>query len=146
MNRLLCSNPPLPPPSPAPLSSQGVTEAGLLASVCKRYRTVKTLFIKPPPARKEGPAPASSTAEGGPASDSSFVEITFAGPQPSENCGALLCLLLGGDSVQAWPVELPRGRKRKSAVSTEAADDAISGAQRLFSVFFPQTFLPYPGY
>ncbi len=46
-----------------------------------------------------------------------LVEVQFAGPQPSAGCGALLCLLLGGSSVEARPVELPRGRKRKKAPS-----------------------------
>ena len=108
-----------------------------MSSVCKRYRTIKTLVIK-----ADGFAPASTTCsppgkKTAPASDADpavvFIEITFAGPQPSENCGALLCLLLGGDSVQAWPVALPRGRKRKNtavslpAAAVEAADeDAVS--------------------
>lgn len=124
-----------------------MTEADLLASVCKRYRTVKTLVVKPadfapastcaPPGKKHaGPA---SDADPSDSSSRSFVEITFAGPQPSENCGALLCLLLGGDSVQAWPVELPRGRKRKNAVpitsaAEQAADDAASEGVRTISL------------
>eukprot|EP00903_Cladosiphon_okamuranus_P017699 g16298.t1 len=126
-------------------TNHGITEADLLTSVCKRYRTVKTLFIK-----ADGLAPASGAAscalegkkaeksrkvKATPASDReptavTFVEITFAGPQPSENCSALLCLLLGGDSVQAWPVELPRGRKRKNTVASTceeaAGEDVIS--------------------
>lgn len=138
----------LPLPSRRRLASQGVTEANLLASVCKRYRTVKTLIIKP-----DGlVAPASTCAnatpqqplgkKAAPASDSdssstTFVEITFAGPQPSENCGALLCLLLGGDSVQAWPVELPRGRKRKNTGSStsEASAEEISEGRTFYSIF-----------
>ena len=50
-----------------------------------------------------------------------LVEVHFAGPQPSVGCGALLRSLLGGESVEAWPIELPRGRKRKDGVAEEGA-------------------------
>lgn len=54
-----------------------------------------------------------------------LVEVQFTGPQPSEGPGALLCDLLCGSGIEARPVELPRGRKkrsRKSAASSEASD------------------------
>lgn len=107
-----------PPPSPFARHTHtaGITEADLLASVCHRYSTVQKLLVKP----------TSSPERKADLDAAVLVEIRFAGPQPSESCGALLCLLLGGDSVQAWPVELPRGRRRKSTVTIEEAKDAAA--------------------
>lgn len=101
-----------------PVHTADITGADLLSLVCRRYSTVKKLVVKPAPAETERNTDA-APREGAAVS----VQIRFAGPQPSESCGALLCLLLGGDSVQARPVELPRGRKRKYSMSAEANDD-----------------------
>lgn len=64
--------------------------------------------------------------EANPAADRNvLVEVQFTGPQPSEGPGALLCDLLCGSSVEAKPVELPRGRKKRprtDAASSEASD------------------------
>ncbi|CAB1102111.1 unnamed protein product [Ectocarpus sp. CCAP 1310/34] len=75
---------------------------------------------RPPPAARQQDsssnfpiADAAAAADGG----GMLVEIQFAGPQPSEGCGALLCNLLRGSSVEARAVELPRGRKKKIATS-----------------------------
>lgn len=135
-----------PPAAPCPTTvdltcPSAVTGADLLASVCERYTTVKRLVVKPGllapasgtsvPASAERSASASAAAASpqqqqtdlDPNTPSScvLVEIQFAGPQPSERCGALLCHLLGGDSVDARPMELPRGRKKRS---TRLEDDA----------------------
>ncbi|CAN0228996.1 unnamed protein product, partial [Hapterophycus canaliculatus] len=118
-----------------------ITEARLLASVHERYTTVKRLVLRSaagvvaPASPQRGTAssrlhvdesspPASpSPSPAGPLASSSavLVEIQFAGPQPSEGCGALLCHLLRGVSVKAWPLELPRGRKKKAARSSDEA-------------------------
>ncbi|CAN0011401.1 unnamed protein product [Scytosiphon promiscuus] len=119
-----------------------ITEARLLASVHERYTTVKRLVLRPAagaaatpspqraatasasrldPAEPSGPDPHPGTRSPAPptgprvSSSAVLVEIQFAGPQPSEGCGALLCHLLRGASVKAWPLELPRGRKKKAA-------------------------------
>lgn len=94
---------------PCTTTTAGITGADLLASVCHRYSTVKKLVVKPTSSTERTAADPRFGA-------ALLVEICFAGPQPSESCGELLCLLLGGDSVQAWPVELPRGRKRKNTI------------------------------
>lgn len=91
------------------------TEVELLASVRERYTTVKRLVVRP------GKAPGSPADGGG---RNLVVEVQFTGPQPSEGPGALLCDLLCGTSVQAKPVELPRGRKKRARTdaSSEASD------------------------
>lgn len=93
-------------------------ESDLLSSVRERYTTVKRLVITP--VSKAGVSRATDTR-----SADVLVEVQFTGPQPSEGPGALLCDLLCGVSVDAQPVELPRGRKKRprvDAVSSEASD------------------------
>lgn len=51
---------------------------------------------------------------GVPMTTSICIEVEFAGPQPSQGPGALLCELLAGTSVEAKPVHLERGRKKKA--------------------------------
>lgn len=130
-----------PPEKNKSADRSDITEARLLASVHERYTTVKRLVLRPgaggaapaspqrattsssrldlaessaPASAPTIPSPPSST---GPRASSSavLIEIQFAGPQPSEGCGALLCHLLRGAAVKAWPLELPRGRKKKVA-------------------------------
>ncbi|CAN0001006.1 unnamed protein product, partial [Pylaiella littoralis] len=132
--------------------NHGVTEADILASLCEGYTTVKKLVVRPgliapasqasvPASEPSGSALSSAAAPPPPAppasassprpqtcpTSSSFVlvEVQFVGPQPSERCGALLCQLLGGDSVDARPMELPRGRK-KSRTSTLEDNASLS--------------------
>ena len=112
----------LPPPPTKPRTKiAGVTGAEILPLVRHRYSTVKRLDLTPASRFSQhyssAAASASPPAESGADSLTTtvLVEVQFAGPQPSAGCGALLCLLLGGDSVEARPVELPRGRKRKNA-------------------------------
>ena len=98
------------PPKQTPHRA-GVTGAEVLALVRHRYSTIRRFVLKPAP-----PPPATGRSGAGGADltpATVLVEVHFAGPQPSAGCGELLCLLLGGDSVRAQPVELPRGRKRK---------------------------------
>ena len=60
-----------------------------------------------------------------------LVEVQFTGPQPSEGPGALLCDLLCGSGIEARPVELPRGRKKRArsdAGSSEASDSGERAA------------------
>ncbi|CAM9413302.1 unnamed protein product, partial [Hapterophycus canaliculatus] len=101
------------------------TELQLLASVRERYTTVKRLVVRPAAGRADG------------SSDRNIVvEVQFTGPQPSEGPGALLCDLLGGVSVEAKPVELPRGRKKRARMDTaspEASDSDVEdgGSKRM---------------
>lgn len=93
-----------------------MSEAELLASVRERYTTVKRLVVRPASTHST----VSSTQD-----RNVLVEVQFTGPQPSEGPGALLCDLLCGAGVEAKPVELPRGRKKRSrtdAASSEASD------------------------
>lgn len=101
-------------PSPFSLSLvTTATEVELLASVRERYTTVKRLVVRP--------GRASRSTTGG---RNVVVEVQFTGPQPSEGPGALLCDLLCGTAVEAKPVELPRGRKKRARTdaSSEASD------------------------
>eukprot|EP00903_Cladosiphon_okamuranus_P011771 g11065.t1 len=99
------------------VTTSAATEAELLASVRERYTTVKRLVVRP------GKASERTTDAG----RNVVVEVQFTGPQPSEGPGALLCDLLGGTSVEAKPVELPRGRKKRARIdaSSEASDSDI---------------------
>lgn len=67
--------------------------------------------------------PASASTDG----RNLVVEVQFTGPQPSEGPGALLCDLLGGASVEAKPVELPRGRKKRARTDTASSEASDSG-------------------
>lgn len=99
-----------------------VKESELLSSVRERYTTVKRLVVTPALSKAGGNL---TTPEGVGSATDVFVEVQFTGPQPSEGPGALLCDLLCGGSVDAQPVELPRGRKkrpRSDAASSEASD------------------------
>lgn len=96
-----------------------VKESELLASVRERYTTVKRLVVTAAKLALQDDF-SSSTAR-----RDVLVEVQFTGPQPSEGPGALLCDLLCGVSVDARPVELPRGRKKRArtgAASSEASD------------------------
>ena len=93
----------------------------MLGSVRERYTTVKRLVVRPGSASTRTPADGSRNV---------VVEVQFTDPQPSEGPGALLCDLLCGTSVEAKPVELPRGRKKR------ARTDASSEASDSGEVFF----------
>lgn len=93
------------------------TEVELLASVRERYTTVKRLVVRP--------GAASRTTDG----RNVVVEVQFTGPQPSEGPGALLCDLLCGTAVEAKPVELPRGRKKRAR--TDASSEASDSGERV---------------
>ncbi|CAM9662301.1 unnamed protein product [Ectocarpus sp. 12 AP-2014] len=143
------------------IANHDMTEEDLFFAVRERYTTVKRLALK-----NAAPGPASEAAE--PASKSThdevgfqaaaaggvLVEIQFAGPQPSEGCGALLCHLLRGTSVEARPVELPRGRKKNTATRYDAVAATADG--HVFSGYggsmllpphqgFDDQGLPFPG-
>ncbi|CAM9475560.1 unnamed protein product [Ectocarpus fasciculatus] len=110
--------------------TSSASEVELLASIRERYTTVKRLVVRPAATNNDA---AAAAAEGGPRNV--VVEVQFTGPQPSEGPGALLCDLLCGDSVDAKPVELPRGRKKRArtdaTASTEGSDsDVEDGGSR----------------
>lgn len=87
----------------------------------ERYTTVKRLVITPA-SNKVG---VSRTLDS--RSTDVLVEVQFTGPQPSEGPGALLCDLLCGGSVDAQPVELPRGRKKRARIDAAASEASDSG-------------------
>lgn len=105
---------------PPPAFGDTASGVELLASIRERYTTVKRLVVRPAAKSKDAVA----AAEGSPRNV--VVEVQFTGPQPSEGPGALLCDLLCGVSVDAKPVELPRGRKKRArtdaAASMEGSD------------------------
>lgn len=103
-----------------------------MSSVRERYTTVKRLVVRPAPSR------------GNDTFDPNFqnhvqqhltrnvlVEVQFTGPQPSEGPGALLCDLLCGMTVEAQPVELPRGRKKRTRTDTASSEASDSGKKYL---------------
>ena len=115
-----------------------VSEADLLASVRERYTTIKRLVVT-----SASPSPTTAALAGlaaeqqhqqhqvHPAVDrrNVLVEVQFSGPQPSEGPAALFCELLGGYSVEAKPVGLTRGRKKRArkhaAASSKASDSGV---------------------
>ena len=108
-----------------------VSEVDLLASVRERYTTVKRLVVRSasPPTGLAG----EQQQQHHPGVDRNvLVEVQFTGPQPSEGPGALLCDLLCGSSVEAKPVELPRGRKKRARTDAASSEASDSGAFRLF--------------
>lgn len=54
------------------------------------------------------------------------VEVQFTGPQPSEGPAAMLLELLRGASIQAQPVSLRRGRRKKSVPDIPSASPSKS--------------------
>lgn len=98
----------------------GPTE-DLLASVSKRYTTAKRLVVRSA-SSTGGAAETEPTAE-----RNVQIEVEFTGPLPSEGPGALLCHLLCGSSVQAKPVELPRGRKKRPRADVASSEASDSG-------------------
>lgn len=107
-----------------------VSEVDLLVSVRERYTTVKRLVVRSASPPSGLPVGGQQQQHQHPAVDRNvLVEVQFTGPQPSEGPGALLCDLLCGSSVEAKPVELPRGRKKRArtdAASSEASDSGAS--------------------
>lgn len=105
-----------------------VKEADLLSSVRERYTTVKRLVV----------SPASTDGSSVNPSRNVLVEVQFTGPQPSEGPGALLRDLLCGSSVEAKPVELPRGRKKRARTdptSSEASDSGTTSCALRYCFF-----------
>lgn len=92
----------------------------------ERYTTVKRLVVT---AAKPAVRDDNSNAT----SKDVLVEVQFTGPQPSEGPGALLCDLLCGVSVDARPVELPRGRKKRARTGAASSEASDSGKKRLDS-------------
>lgn len=74
------------------------------------------------------PSARTAAADGAGVGRNVVVEVQFTGPQPSEGPGALLCDLLCGKSVEAKPVELPRGRKKRAR--TDASSEASDSGER----------------
>lgn len=97
-----------------------VKEPELLSSVRERYTTVKRLVVTPA-------KPDVTKTE----SKNVLVEVQFTGPQPSEGPGSLLCDLLCGVGVDARPVELPRGRKKRARTGAASPEASDSGEKSL---------------
>ena len=107
------------------INHTGIAEADIFALIRCKYSMLRRLAFRPAASRTARGSAAS--AERGAADV--LVEVHFAGPQPSVGCGALLRSLLGGESVEAWPIELPRGRKRKDGVAEEGATSFMALAR-----------------
>lgn len=108
-------------------------EEEILSSFRERYTAVKRLAITPVEAASnehgDTTSVATSTGERG-----VCVMVQFTGPQPSQGPATLLRNLLRGTSVQAQPVELGRGRKKKRTRSDGlpvCVGDGASDAKRL---------------
>lgn len=113
---------------PRHLPPLAVSKVDLLASICKRYTTVKRLVVR-------SESSAGDAAEVNPAADRNVeVEVEFTGPLPSEGPGALLCNFLRGSSVGAQPVELPRGRKKRRRTD-EASSETSDSGRRMHGVY-----------
>lgn len=110
------------------LEPKTVDETDLLLSFRERYTTIKRLVISPATATitttlladKDGEFLQTNNQDG----RDVLVEVQFSGPQPSEGPGALLCALLCGSSFEAQPVELARGRKKRSRIAEPVAAEA----------------------
>lgn len=94
----------------------------LIASVRERYTTVKQLAISPPTdddstgsglTEERSGVETTTTTTTVDSSRDLLVTVHFSGPQPSQRPGRLLRELLGADSVEAHPVELDRGRRKR---------------------------------
>ncbi|CAN0106627.1 unnamed protein product, partial [Ectocarpus sp. 4 AP-2014] len=99
-------------------------EAEVLSSFRKRYTSTRKLAFRPVADYAGGstttsPLPTdntttttttTTTTQGGRA----CIEIQFTGPQPIEGPAGLMCNLLQATFVSAHPVQLDRGRKRKT--------------------------------
>ncbi|CAN0411092.1 unnamed protein product, partial [Hapterophycus canaliculatus] len=97
-------------------------EAELLSSFRKRYTSARKLAFRSPEYTAKGitdniPRSDAAAAENHPSKiaprGNLSIEVQFTGPQPAEGPVSLMCSLLQGTFVEAHPVQLDRGRKRK---------------------------------
>lgn len=103
-----------------------VNDDDLLSSFREIYSTVKRLEVNPlsrRAAHRVGIDASTSTMttattptlrSPATASRDILVEVQFTGPQPSEGPSTLLCALLCAAFVEATPVELVRGRRKRA--------------------------------
>lgn len=119
--------------TPLSFVSSSVKEADLLSSVRERYTTVKRLVV----------SPASADGSSVTTSQNVLVEVQFTGPQPSEGPGALLRDLLCGSSVEAKPVELPRGRKKRARTDPTSSEASDSGTYEVLCFYFDVLHFPF---
>lgn len=95
----------------------------MLSSFRKRYTSTRKLAFRPladyagatttttpPPPHADTTTTTTAITQGGRA----CIEIQFTGPQPIEGPAGLMCNLLQATFVSAHPVQLDRGRKRKT--------------------------------
>lgn len=96
----------------------------MLSSFRKRYTSTRKLAFRPvtdyaggstttstpPPPPTDNTTTTTTITQGGRA----CIEIQFTGPQPIEGPAGLMCNLLQATFVSAHPVQLDRGRKRKT--------------------------------
>lgn len=60
-------------------------------------------------------------------SKSVCVEVLFTGPQPIGGPADLMCELLSGTSVEAQPVHMGRGRKKKNRINPTSTETRAAG-------------------
>lgn len=115
-----------------------VKEADVLSFFRKRYTSARNLAFRSPTLHGDGTFhaatndnesksntfPSSGSIEEG----TVLIEIRFSGPQPIEGPAGLLCTLLQGTFVGAYPIQLGRGRKRKVRAGVSAGGAAFSFA------------------
>lgn len=90
----------------------------VVASFRERYTAVKRLTLSP----ASGPHTENiKTWEGVRAT------VQFIGPQPSQGPGSLLCQLLAGTSVEAEPIVLGRGRKKRPRSECDSSETSDYG-------------------
>lgn len=88
-----------------------------MSSFRKRYTSAKNIAFRSPTNYCDGAFLATNDGDAFPTSieeGTVLIEIQFTGPQPIEGPAGLLCTLLESTFVAAYPIQLGRGRKRKT--------------------------------
>lgn len=117
-----------------------VDAAHVKSTFREKYRAVKRLALLPVTNRSSYGSKSNDIIKNGNSNSEDFsvsVEVQFIGPQPSEGPAALLRGLLLGTSVDAQPIHLGRGRKKRwiEDIDTCGEPSDGTGASEEYYVF-----------